>query len=170
MDKIVLLNPEASIKRVTVSEAKQHKVAKLPNEMWMRIMSYLKNEDIFDSFALVNKHFNALTLDPCGVKYLQLKDIKDEAKSIYYYQKWMVVIKHSRTLIELKIKDKYNILDWNDLIKETLRSNPSLKSLKIDYQVALDRLLPDLELDPEVIEAIKLTYICTIFNFLKVGI
>ena len=52
MDKIVLLNPEASIKRVTVSEAKQHKVAKLPNEMWMKIMSYLKNEDIFDSFAI----------------------------------------------------------------------------------------------------------------------
>ena len=177
MSKIDRMTPEAttiSPTKVTdiISETMKIKLntLKLPNEMLIKIMSYLRNEDIFGNFALASKHFNALTLDPCAVKYLNLGDFEDQAKSMAYYQKWMVVIKRSRTLIELKIKDKYNILEWNDLIKETLRSNPSLKSLKIDYQVALDRLLPDLELDPEVIEAIKLTYICTIFNFLKVGI
>ena len=81
-----------------VSEAKRSKLTptKLPNEMWMKIMSYLKNKDIFGSFALVNKHFNVLTLDPCAVKYLNLEDFEDQAKSMAYYQKWMVVIKRDR--------------------------------------------------------------------------
>ena len=164
MSKIDRMTPEAttiSPTKVTdiISETMKIKLntLKLPNEMLIKIMSYLRNEDIFGNFALASKHFNALTLDPCAVKYLNLEDFEDQAKSVANYQKWMVVIKRSRTLIELKIKDKYNILEWNDLIKETLKSNPCLKSLKIDYQVAVDRLLPDLELDPEVTEALKHT-------------
>ena len=78
-----LMNPIATfpIKRPIevadiVSEAKRIKLtaSKLPNEIWMKIMSYLKNEDIFGNFALVNKHFHGLTTDPSALKYLQLKD------------------------------------------------------------------------------------------------
>ena len=164
MGKIVQMNPEVSIKRgiedadiVTEAKRIKLKVTKLPNEIWMKIMSYLKNEDIFGSFAIVSKHFNAMTLDPCAIKYLHLRDIKDKTKSKELYKNWMEVIKRSRTLVELKIKDKYNSLDWNALIKETLRANPCLKFLKINYQVALDQILPDLELDPGVIEALRQT-------------
>ena len=84
-----LMNPKSSVKRpIEVadndSEAKRLKLTafELPNEMWMKIMSHLKNKDIFKSFALVNKHFHALTLDPSTVKYLELEDIRrDKTKS-----------------------------------------------------------------------------------------
>ena len=49
-----LMNPKTSVKRQIevadiVSEAKRLKcnALKLPNEMWMKILSYLKNKDIF---------------------------------------------------------------------------------------------------------------------------
>ena len=108
-------------------------VPKLPNELWMKIMSYLKNKDIFRSFALVNKHFHSLTLDPSTVKYLHLRGFKNKAKSKTMYSKWMEVIKRSKNLIELVIEDNYKHLDWNDLIEEVLKTNQCLKSLKITY-------------------------------------
>ena len=147
-----LMNPKSSVKRpievtgvateanrpIEVTdidfEAKRSKLTalKLPNEMWMKILSYLKNEDIFGNFALVNKHFRALTLDPCAVKSLHLVDYSTKAKSMSIYKKWMKVIKRSRTLVELKITDIFRNIDWNGLIEEVFKSNPNLKSLTID--------------------------------------
>ena len=81
MSKIDTMTPEAVDKSSTevtdiFSEAMRIKLntLKLPNEMWIKIMSYLRNEDIFRNFALASKHFNVLTLDPCAVKYLDLKE------------------------------------------------------------------------------------------------
>ena len=108
-------------------------VPKLPNELWIKIMSYLKNKDIFRSFGLVNKNFHSLTLDPSAVKYLHLKDAKKKQKSNALYRKWMEVIKRSKNLIELSIEDNYNHLNWNHLIEEVLKTSQCLKSLKIRY-------------------------------------
>ena len=128
-------------------------VSKLPNEIWMKIMGYLKNKDIFRSFALVNKHFHCLTMDTSAVKYLHLKDVENKAESEALYIKWIEVIKHSKKLIELKIKDRYRHLDWNDLIEETLKTNQSLKSLKIDF---FQYDIKTSTLSPGVTEALKL--------------
>ena len=110
-----------------------HPVPKLPNELWMKIMSYLKNKDIFRRLALVNKNFHSLTLDPSAVKYLHLKDVKNKHKSNTLYRKWMEVIKRSKNLIELGIEDNYKHLNWNDLIEGVLKISQCLKSLKIRY-------------------------------------
>ena len=73
-------------------------------------MGYLKNKDIFGNFALVTKHFHGFTLDPSAVKYLHLKDVENKAESLAY-NKWIEVIKRSKKLIELKIKDSYRHLN-----------------------------------------------------------
>ena len=38
--------------------------SKLPNELWMKILTYLTTHDIFANFSLVNNHFHGLTLNP----------------------------------------------------------------------------------------------------------
>ena len=156
-----LMNPNFAVTRPIevadiVSEAKLMKLTatKVPNEIWMKIMSYLKTKAIFSNFALVNKHFHELSLDPSAVKYLHLEDIKNESNSKAFYAKWLKVIKRSKTLIELKIKDQNKILDWNKLIITALKSNPGLKSLKIDYNDNLNKGL--LTLSPGVTETLKL--------------
>ena len=123
----------------------------LPNEIWMKIMSYLKNEDIFGNFAFVNKHFHDLTMDQSAVKYLHLEDAKSKAKSKVLYKNWMKVIKRSRSIVELKIIDNNKGLDWNKLIIETLCANQHLKSLKIEYDYQ-----GFLRLTPSVAEALRL--------------
>ena len=45
---------------------------KLPNELWMKILTYLPTHDIFANFSLVNKHFHGLTLNPSSIKYIQM--------------------------------------------------------------------------------------------------
>ena len=157
-----LMNPNATIlikiKRPIevadiISEAKRIKLtsSKVPNEIWLKIMSYLKNKDIFGNFALVNKHFHDLSLDPSAVKYLYLEDGISKAKSKELYKSWMKVIKRSKTLLKLTIRDNNKGLDWNELIKETLFANQRLTSLKIRGESSL------LRLTPKVAEALKLT-------------
>ena len=51
------------------------KIGTLPEEIWLKIMNYLKTKDLFLNFGLVNKFFNGLTLDSRAVKYLKLADI-----------------------------------------------------------------------------------------------
>ena len=46
----------------------------LPDEVWLKIMKYLKTKDLFSNFGLVSKHFNNLTKDPNILIYLELKD------------------------------------------------------------------------------------------------
>ena len=138
-----LMNPKPiSIKRPIdvadiVSEAKRIKLTatKVPNEIWMKIMSYLKNKDIFGNFALVNKHFHGLTMDPCAVKYLHLEDLNNKAKSKVLYGKWMKVIKRSKGLLELKISDQNKVLDWNKLIMTALNTNRGLRSFDSNYAI-----------------------------------
>ena len=158
-----LMNPNSiSIKRPIevadiISEAKRIKLtaSKLPNEIWMKIMSYLKNKDIFGSFAFVNKHFHNLTMDPSAVKYLHLEDVKGKAKSAVLYKNWMKVIMRSKTLVELKIKANYkDSLDWTSLIIETLYANQHLRSLKIGHGLTGQREI--VRLTPRVVEALKL--------------
>ena len=127
----------------------------LPNEMWMKILSYLKFQDVIGKFALVNKHFHGLTLDPSAVKYLQLEDskTKNKKKSMKHYNKWMEIVKRSKTLIQLGIWDYGKFLDWNTLISETLKNNHTIKALDIGYCGGLK--MKPLLISPNVTEALK---------------
>ena len=135
------------------SQAKITKLSlvKLPNEMWMKILSYLEVGDILGNFALVNKRFHGLSLDPYAVKYLHLCDDKDKAKSKKHFKKWMEIVKRCRTLIGLSIVDINQISDWNALISETLKNNQTIKILDISI-CGLQQFL----ISTEVTKALKL--------------
>ena len=131
------MNPKSSVKRPIEdtdihSESKRLKLTafELPNEMWMKIMGYLKNRDIFGSIALVSKRFHALTMDPSIVKFLHIEIISNKPKSKALYRKWVKVVKRSTTLIELKISDESENLNWTDL--KLISNLPKLKTLTID--------------------------------------
>ena len=72
----------------------------LPNEIWLKIMNYLKTTDIFGSFALVDKHFNQLTL---AINYLQVKNIEGNPSKHYDVLK---VLSRCEKLIEFSIEDR----------------------------------------------------------------
>ena len=171
-----LMNPNSSLKRpledVDIdSEAKRIKLMapKVPNEIWMKIMSYLKTRDMFGKFALVNKHFHGLTLDPSAVKYLHIAEVRNKTRSKVLFKNWMKIVKRSRTLKELKIKAHFTYLDWNGLIEETLKSNPCLKSLNINY-LATSEKMPSLTLSPGVFEALKLAKGLQCYQSLNVNV
>ena len=57
---------------VTNKKAKKE-LMDLPDEIWIRILGFLKKTDVFKSFALTCKHFNRLSLDPSIIKSLTLE-------------------------------------------------------------------------------------------------
>ena len=54
----------------------------LPNEIWMKILTFLPTYDILKNFNLTCKHFHSLATNPCAIKSLQLKlkNAKDSSK------------------------------------------------------------------------------------------
>ena len=98
----------------------------LPNEIWLKIMSYLKTKDLLKNFNLVCKHFKSLTLDSSAMKYL------DVVKDLYAkedYQNVVKVIKRSKCLKSIGIYENHKYLTL--LISHALKSNPNLKSIKL---------------------------------------
>ena len=100
--------------------------AELPNEIWLKIMSYLKTKDLLKSFNHVCKHFKSLTLDSSAIKYLDVaKDLNDKED----YQNIVKVIKRSTCLRSIGIHQNYKYVTL--LISHALKSNPNLKSIKL---------------------------------------
>ena len=101
----------------------------LPNEIWLKIMNYLKTKDIFERFALVNKLFNQLTLDTGSIKYLQVKNI---GGNLSKHENMMKVLSRCKTLIEFSIEDRFcDEYQFMSCIIKALESSQKLKSLKI---------------------------------------
>ena len=111
------------------------KTVTLPEEVWLKIMNYLKTKDMFLNFGLVSKFFNGLTLDSRAVKYLELANISYEKK----FNQVLELIKRSNHIKVLQIKsivssefDPHEIY-WNRLMCQALKSS-NLKSIKILLQ------------------------------------
>ena len=75
--KPVDVKPPPSVAKLKISSEKQTKAVKinLPNEIWLRILGFMKQKDIFLNFALTCKHFNELSLDPWVTRLLMLENI-----------------------------------------------------------------------------------------------
>ena len=107
---------------------KLEKEVQMPNEIWMKIMTYLPSKDFFGSFALVNTHFHRLTLDPSTLKYLQIGDIKHD----FHLKCLMKVVERSKKLKEVEVvAGKKSVEYWNIIVSKTLEINENLESLKI---------------------------------------
>ena len=115
-------SPEySSTKRKKVDSSK---LFELPNEIWLKIMSYLKTSDLLKSFNRVCKHFNALSLDSSAIKFIPLKGIENRE----LYHQAVTILKRCKTLHEVYI-NRCSYL--RDLIGHALKSSTRLRNLKI---------------------------------------
>ena len=120
---------------VSSKKLKLEKRVAMPNEIWMKIMTYLPCKEFFGSFALVNKHFHELTLDPSALKYLQVGDIKHD----WHLENLLKVIERSKKLKEVEVvagtefyHGKKSVEEyWKFIVIKTLKINENLESLKI---------------------------------------
>ena len=97
---------------------------KVPNEVWLKIMSYLKTSDLLKSFNLVCKHFNHLSLDSSAIKFIQLQDLTNRN----HYSQAANVLKRCKTIRKIEIK---NCSYLRDLLSHAFKSSSGLRKLKI---------------------------------------
>ena len=115
------------------SNSKKPKVdpvlTRFPDELWMKILTYLPTKDMFGSFALVSKHFNNLTKDSFSIKYLHLKNTNfDDSIEVENIKK---ILTRSTNLTEFKLIHFEQSSNICDLIKHVLKSSPRLKTIKV---------------------------------------
>ena len=101
----------------------------LPNEIWLKIMNYLKTKDVFGNFALVCKSFNNLTMDLGAIKHIHIANFKTE-EDCKRMEKTLQVLKNCYHLRSLSI-DECCTVYMISLAIQTFQSSPRLKSLKI---------------------------------------
>ena len=105
----------------------------LPNELWFKIMNYLPTKDLFGTFALVNKKFYTLSLDPNAVKYLQLDDIVTH----YEFEDVKGIVRRYKHIVELSIFAIYGHREgprtWQTIVEHFMKPGlyKKLKSLKV---------------------------------------
>ena len=97
----------------------------LPNEIWMKILSFLPTYDILKNFNLTCKHFHSLATNPCAIKSFQLK--LEKAKESFQYQEIVKILKRSKTLNKLVINGHGRM---NHILAHGLKSN-RLKTLEV---------------------------------------
>ena len=97
----------------------------LPNEIWMKILTFLPTYDILKNFNLTCKHFHSLATNPSAIKSLQLK--LENAKDSSQYHNIVKVLKRSKTLNKLIISGHGRM---NHILAHGLKSN-HLKTLEV---------------------------------------
>ena len=132
-----LEKPKSAIKRSIehdkAVEAKKQKynsikIPNVPDEIWLKILNFMRSQTIFANFALVCKKFYELTLDSGAVKHIKFFNIKTQER----YEKAVKVLNRSRNLSRVQIE--YSSIFGNDLIAEVFKSNPKLKSLIVETE------------------------------------
>ena len=111
------------IKKSKVSQ----QVPQFPNEIWLKIIGYMKIRDVFGSFALSCKHFNNLT------KYLRAIKLR-RIETWENFRKVLETAKKLKNLMEFKI-DEFHDNRLNQVAVDYLMNfyltNPKLKVMKI---------------------------------------
>ena len=115
------------------------KLFELPNEIWLKIMSYLKTSHLLKRFNLVCKHFNALSLDSSAIKIIPLREIEKRES----YHKAVTVLKRCKALREVHIDD---CAYMKDLIGHALKSSAGLRKLKIEGKTVSVKIFKNLKI------------------------
>ena len=107
---------EAFVKKQTKNQFEQIEI--FPDEIWLKIINYLSTTDIFQKFALVCQHFQALTLDGSAIKYLELKGLPKKKKMV---EKLMEILKKSKSVKEIKMSLNFgekSLKNQNELMNQ----------------------------------------------------
>ena len=100
----------------------------LPDEIWLKIMYFMKSKDILANFGRTCKRFRCLSLDSEVIKYLDLININDKVK----YDGSVKVIKRSKNLQRISIG--LSLPYWKHLMNHALKKS-SFRSLELTDQV-----------------------------------
>ena len=112
---------------VTNKKAKKE-LMDLPDEIWIRILGFLKKTDVFKSFALTCKHFNRLSLDPSIIKSLTL-----EKMDYLDHEHVIKVLKRSKFLKTITLRF---CKSSDSLLSTAFKYSSMLKSVQIkDFYV-----------------------------------
>jgi len=135
--KIVIENQEAEIEQLvqeqrknlelsaTETKTKNVSVEKLPNEIWLEIMSYLSTKDVLRNVAQVSKWFHKLSKDPHVIRKIEFDPSKflPEDKEEKYCDDFLEVLKRSVKLRSLSFRfsgDIETTIDEDDEIDEKI--------------------------------------------------
>ena len=135
--KIVIENQEAEIEQLvqeqrknlelsaTETKTKNVSVKKLPNEIWLEIMSYLSTKDVLRNVAQVSKWFHKLSKDPHVIRKIEVDPSKfwPEDKEEKYCDDFLEVLKRSVKLRSLSFGfsgDIETTIDEDDEIDEKI--------------------------------------------------
>ena len=126
-EKIHQLDQLCHFSKKRKAESEADVTGNVPNEIWMKIIGYLKTKDIFLGFGQVCKRFNDLTHDPTAIKSFELLN-QYSVLGAPGTQEVLKILRHSKSL-------KRIVLERNAphdlLIEEALFSNPLLKSVTL---------------------------------------
>ena len=109
----------------------------LPNEIWMKILTFLPTNDILKNFNLTCKYFHSLATNPCVIESLQLE--LENAKESSHYQEIVKLLNRSKTLNKLSINGHGRV---NHILAHGLKLN-NLKTLEVStnnyYEATLSK-------------------------------
>ena len=118
----------------------------LPDEVWLKIMSYIKTKDLYHNVALVCKHFHNISEDGDAVKFLEVTNISNDK----LFRKVQKILKQTKSLKGFKV-DIDSTLDKNKKIQNYFLNtlcvqaitNGNLKSLSMKQAGYKDALMFD---------------------------
>ena len=128
-EKIHQLNQLCHVSKKRKTESilsKTDVTGNVPNEIWLKVISYLKCKDIFLGFGQVCTRFNDLTHEPTAIKFFELNE---KILSAPGQREVSRILKHSKSLKSIVLKSRNALHDV--FIEEALTSNPQLKSVTI---------------------------------------
>ena len=93
------LNERKIVQIIPMKKSKvSPQVPQFPNEIWLKVIGYMKIRDVFGSFALSCKHFNNLTKDLRAIKLRRIETWED-------FRKVLEVAKRLQNLFEFEIDE-----------------------------------------------------------------
>ena len=128
-EKINQLNQLCHVSKKRKTESilsKTYVTGNVPNEIWLKVIGYLRCKDVFLGFGQVCKRFNDLTRDPTAIKHFELNE---KILSAPGQREVSRILKHSKSLKSIVLKSRNAPHDV--FIEEALTSNPQLKSVTI---------------------------------------
>ena len=100
-------------------------VSKLPDELWLKIISFLPREDIFQNVALVNRFFHRLTKDPSLVTKILIDEIY-----YWHFNAYQQLLDRTTMLKELNFhRCDFDYVD--SLLTKSIQTSAILKSITI---------------------------------------
>ena len=137
-DKEIIKNLQARIRQLEEQlKIQSILVPDLPNEIWLKIMSYLSTFDLLRNVAQVSKKFNQLSKDPYLIRKIQL-NFESWAKDqvVEYSRSIGKVLTRSRNLtffsFEFPKRNYGKMFVW--ALHHLNRYCPKLKRIKLEYK------------------------------------